>query len=200
MGKKSTDCVLCGTQFEYYRSDKPGLYCSDCVKNEAWRTVPEPPTGPDNPLWNGGKVDLVCPICGTEFDRFPSEVNDGVNLCSNACRAAWLSDAFRGEGHPNWKGGGNEEYGTGWGEVRGQALERDGYRCVVCSETMETMGRKPDVHHIESVRTFIESEKHSVEDAHRLDNVISLCISCHRKAEFGKIPKSVLWELIADPS
>lgn len=197
MGEKSTDCVLCGTTFTYYPCDKPGLYCAECVENEAWRTVPEPSTGSANPLWNGGKVSLVCPICGTEFERLPSAVNDGANLCSEECRATWLSDAFRGEGHPNWKGGGNEEYGKGWATVRAQALERDDYRCIVCETTMEETGRKPDVHHIEPVRSFVESRDHTIEDAHTLENVVSLCIPCHRKAEFGKIPAKRLKELIS---
>lgn len=196
MSKESTECVLCGAQFEYYPSDKRGLYCADCVRNEAWRTVPEPPTGPDNPLWNGGRVELVCPICGSEFERFPSAVNDGANLCSDECRAEWLSDAFRGEGHPNWRGGGNEPYGKGWAKVRQRALRRDGYRCVVCSKSMESMGRKPDVHHIEPVRTFAESEDRNTEEAHRLENVVSLCIACHRTAEFGKISNRELRDLL----
>jgi hypothetical protein len=32
------------------------------------------------------------------------------------------------------------------------------------------------------------------EDAHALDNVVSLCVACHRKADFGKIPATELCE------
>lgn len=32
--------------------------------------------------------------------------------------------------------------------------------------------------------------------AHELDNVVSLCVDCHRKADFGKIPVEILRELV----
>ncbi len=35
-GKKSTECEICGAEFEYYPSEKKGLYCSDCVEDESW--------------------------------------------------------------------------------------------------------------------------------------------------------------------
>ncbi|MFD1586271.1 HNH endonuclease [Halorientalis brevis] len=119
-----------------------------------------------------------------------------VIVCSEECRKQWLSEAFTGEGHPNWKGGGSPSYGKGWNEIRSQALERDGYQCRVCGVTPDELDRNPDVHHIIPVRVYAESENHSTEDAHRLDNVISLCISCHRKADHGKIPRGRLRALI----
>ena len=45
------------------------------------------------------------------------------------------------------------------------------------------------------LRRFIESSEHEKEDAHTLDNVISLCVDCHRKADFGKIPAERLREM-----
>ncbi|WP_204960087.1 HNH endonuclease [Salinigranum salinum] len=58
---------------------------------------------------------------------------------------------------------------------------------MICGATREELGRNPDVHHIIPVRRYIESERFSREDAHFLENLVSLCSSCHRKAEFGKI-------------
>ncbi|WP_236044816.1 HNH endonuclease [Haloarcula nitratireducens] len=60
------------------------------------------------------------------------------------------------------------------------------------------MGRNPDVHHITPVKWFIGSDNHTREDAHYLENVVSLCISCHRKAEFGKIESDFLKSQITD--
>jgi 5-methylcytosine-specific restriction endonuclease McrA len=119
-----------------------------------------------------------------------------VTVCSEECRGTWLSEAFSGDGHPNWRGGGNEPYGKGWATVRRQALERDGYECRICGTTREELGRNPDVHHIVPVRLFIESDDREKTDAHRLDNVISLCIACHRKADHGQIARKTLRELI----
>ncbi|WP_458188795.1 hypothetical protein [Haladaptatus sp. NG-WS-4] len=60
----------------------------------------------------------------------------------------------------------------------------------------EKLGRNPDVHHIVPVRWFIKSDDHTLTDAHFLDNVISLCSSCHRKAEYGTISRDELLTLI----
>lgn len=194
-GKERTDCRICGATFEYYPSNKKGLYCSDCVENESWRSIPAT-SGSENPRWNGGKVEVECAVCGTAIERYPSNFTGDVAVCSEECRREWLSKAFTGSGHPNWKGGGNESYGTGWQKVRKQALERDGYACVRCSKTKQELGRNPDVHHIVPVRSFAESEDHKRTDAHYLGNVASLCIACHRKADFGKVSKETLRSLI----
>ncbi|WP_306438828.1 HNH endonuclease [Natronococcus pandeyae] len=47
------------------------------------------------------------------------------------------------------------------------------------------MGREPDVHHITPVREFENPQR-----AHTVDNLISLCRSCHRLAEIGSIDVS----------
>lgn len=192
-GKAVTACKLCDTEFEYYPSQKDGLYCPDCVETEQWRVVPDV-SGERNPQWSGGKRSLECVVCEKSVERYPSNVSE-VTVCGDACRRRWLSDSFTGAGHPNWAGGGNGAYGTGWSAVRRQALERDDYQCVVCDASPEALGRNPDVHHLVPVRSFIESKEHTREDAHFLDNVVSLCISCHRKADFGKISRGTLRSL-----
>lgn len=194
--KKRTSCNLCDTEFEYYPSAKSGYFCPDCVDQEDWRTLPTI-DGDRNPRWNGGKTTFHCDVCADPVERYQSEVNDVV-LCSDSCKRTWLSDEFTGDGHPNWKGGGNEAYGPGWAAVRAAALERDGYRCVICSRSSDQIGRNPDVHHIIPVRAFIESDRHQKADAHTLANVISLCIGCHRRADFGRISRKRLRFLIGE--
>lgn len=192
--KKETSCELCGDSFEYYPSAKEGLYCSSCVENESWRDPPEL-EGSDHPRWNGGKVTVDCDVCGDSVERYPSDV-DEVVCCSEDCRGRWLSEAFTGEGHPNWAGGGNEAYGQGWAAVREAALERDDHECVHCGAARDELGRNPDVHHIVPVRAFVASEEYEKTDAHFLENVVSLCLACHRKAEFGRISAATLLEAI----
>jgi len=190
-GKETTECDICGTVFEYYPSDKEGLYCTDCVETEQWRPEQDI-SGSNNPRWNGGKLELGCDVCGERFERYPSNVSGEATLCSNDCRQEWLSEEFTGEGHPNWKGGGNGAYGKGWNEVRQKALERDDYECQICGKSKVEIGRNPDVHHIVPVRVFATADGYEKADAHFLENVVSLCIDCHRKADFGVIPKPAL--------
>lgn len=182
--KETTECEQCGDAFDYYPSEKAGRLCSDCVDATEWQ---EPPAlaGAANPNYDGGKLRLVCDVCERRFERYPSNVGDGATLCSNECRAAWLSDEYAGSGHPNWNGGPTGSYGPGWRQVRERALERDGYACVLCGADSDDLGRSPDVHHIVPVRRFLENPVTTVADAHTLDNVVCLCPGCHRRAEHG---------------
>lgn len=62
--------------------------------------------------------------------------------------------------------------------MKRQALERDNYECQDCGKTREEIGRNPDVHHMKPVRSFDEES-----DAHYLENVISVCVQCHKDRE-----------------
>lgn len=190
-GKQSAHCELCGAAFEYWPSEKPGLYCPRCVEEREWRHVRDI-RGEKNPRWNGGKVTVECDTCDSEMARHPNQLRSEHVFCSDDCQYEWLSETFTGEGHPNWKGGSTPNYGRGWHRVRRLALERDGHACVVCGVTKAELGRNPDVHHIVPVRAFVETPVATESDAHYLENVVCLCPTCHRKAEFGHIERAEL--------
>ena len=197
-GTETAECEICGTAFEYYPSDKEGRYCGSCVESERWRHRPNV-EGVNNPRWSGGPRQLECHTCGVEFLRPRKFPETDRAFCTSDCQYAWLSEAFTGDGHPNWTGGGDANYGRGWSRVRERALERDDYRCIVCGKTKEDLGRNPDVHHIVPVRAFVETPVTTERDAHHLENVVSLCIACHRMAEFGRISRGRLRRLIDEP-
>lgn len=75
----------------------------------------------------------------------------------------------------NWSNDPNN-YGPDWGRIRDRARARDGYRCQVCGTVEST--RQHDVHHKTPFRSFT-----STAEANRLDNLTTLCNSCHRKVE-----------------
>jgi DEAD/DEAH box helicase domain-containing protein len=68
------------------------------------------------------------------------------------------------------------DYGPGWTQIRDRVRARDRYTCQVCG-AVET-NREHDVHHKVPFRAFT-----SFIDANRLDNLTTLCPSCHRKVE-----------------
>lgn len=197
-GRTETTCESCGVCFEYYPSEKEGRFCHTCVREEDWR---DPPTlsGGENPRWRGGPTERHCAVCGSTVRRHPSGFAGSVAVCSEPCRRRWLSESFTGERHPNWKGGEIGPYGPGWNRTRAAALDRDGHQCVRCGVTRTTIGRNPDVHHIVPVRDFVEAPLMSRADAHRLVNVVTLCPSCHRRADAGKIREQELVSLLERP-
>ena len=70
----------------------------------------------------------------------------------------------------------SNNYGTEWNRIREKVRARDAYRCQVCG-AME-ISRQHDVHHKIPFRAFT-----SAEEANRLENLITVCKTCHRKVE-----------------
>ena len=84
-----------------------------------------------------------------------------------------------GEEHPCWNGGSTSpDYGKNWRQVRRRARKRDAHTCQICGHEWSEGERKLDVHHITPVRLF-----DSPEDADKLDNLVTLCRTCHNKWE-----------------
>jgi DEAD/DEAH box helicase domain-containing protein len=85
------------------------------------------------------------------------------------------------------------DYGPNWAAQRDAARARDGYRCRQCG-VPEREGRQHDVHHLTPFRTFDyrpgANERYVA--ANRLENLITLCPSCHRRAERGRGPRGAL--------
>lgn len=175
-GTTSGTCRECGDGFEYYPSDKDGVYCSSCIA-EADGLLPE------NPAERLPRTSTSCPACGAVQLVLPSLLERRTRgvFCDLDCYGEWLSENVVGENHHHWKAG-ESPYAHGWSNVRRAARVRDEYQCRVCGKTKSEMGRNPDVHHVTPIREFDDPR-----DAHRLENVLCLCRSCHRKAEAGSI-------------
>jgi len=94
---------------------------------------------------------------------------------------AWQKPEVRskhmGENHPLWQGGSSKEpYSSSWTTYLKESIrKRDGYKCQVCSVPQEKLSRKLDVHHIDYNKKNCSP-----------DNLISLCISCHRNTNKEK--------------
>jgi DEAD/DEAH box helicase domain-containing protein len=101
----------------------------------------------------------------------------------------------------------SNDYGPNWVEQRRAALVRDGHRCQTCGATAANAatpeatggdiggGRSGlHVHHIRPFREFsyVPGENEHYRQANRLENLITLCPSCHRRAEAGRQTRSGL--------
>jgi hypothetical protein len=82
-----------------------------------------------------------------------------------------------GENNVNWNGGTSfEPYTPKFNkELKEEVRKRDGYRCKECGYSQEELGYKLPVHHIDY------DKKNSV-----LDNLITLCRSCHAQTLYKR--------------
>lgn len=74
-----------------------------------------------------------------------------------------------------WRNDPNQ-YGSNWEEQKRRTRERDNYTCQICGALED--GRAHDVHHKIPFRTFV-----SYLEANQLRNLLTLCPTCHRRAE-----------------
>lgn len=183
---EESNCKECSKNFSYYPSEKKGIYCEQCVKDTPWDWQFNDPGGSKSPNWD--RITVECSHCKKQKEVKPSIKKVRNNFfCDVKCMSKYRKEHWQGENHPLWKGGEIESYGYGWCSIRKQARKRDSYCCQICGKTKDDIGYGPEVHHIKPVREF-----KNIEDAHTMDNVISLCPTCHSNAEHGNISREKL--------
>ena len=152
------------------------------------------------PLYrSAGEVNVLSEVTGyRQIRRYTHETlgHGTVNLPPQSFQttAYWISmpetllDALRQAGiwHRD-----PLDYGPAklWQQQRNAARTRDGHRCRRCNAP-EKSSRGHDVHHIRPLRLFLEegarqgmSRADVYQQAHALNNLITLCPVCHRRAE-----------------
>ena len=104
------------------------------------------------------------------LDLPPSELQTtGYWLTLSEETIARLRDLGAWSNDPN-------DYGPGWDKIRERVRGRDKFTCQVCGAVES--GRQHDVHHKVPFRSFA-----SREEANRVENLTTLCPSCHHKVE-----------------
>ena len=162
-GMETAVCELSGGEFEYYPSEKKGVYVPECVaESDEFLGLP---------YFEAVDVERVtrkCKKCGVTMVVLQTDVNRGHGrFCSHECLCLWMSRD------------GATTYNRGWFAVKRRALERDDHTCQNCGKTKGELGQEPDVHHKRPVRLFDEPE-----DAHSIDSVVCLCRRCHTHIEW----------------
>jgi DEAD/DEAH box helicase domain-containing protein len=69
------------------------------------------------------------------------------------------------------------DYGPGWEKLRQLVRRRDQFVCQVCGKP-EQDGKAHHVHHKKPFRSFL-----SAVEANRMENLVTLCSTCHQRAE-----------------
>lgn len=196
-GNGSPPKFCCRSCYDNYRTEQRG-FCANCgnrlkptdtkfCSHECRVAFKKPQPRP-------------CVNCGNIFSpiKFHGGIgryiaHDSGKTCSRRCQLEWIrrnperkrkiSVAFKGPKHPNWQGGKtavniSDHRGSDWLSIAAAIRKRDKYKCKRCGKTEEENRRKLDVHHIEPYHNF-----KTAKEANRKSNLISLCWSCHRKAE-----------------
>jgi DEAD/DEAH box helicase domain-containing protein len=86
-----------------------------------------------------------------------------------------------------------QDYGPDWKQASQAARQRDEFRCRQCGAE-ERPGQAHDVHHIRPFREFgyLPGENRNDQIANALDNLITLCKTCHARAENQRGTRSAL--------
>ena len=123
-------------------------------------------------LWQRQKygwINGICLNCKKPFDMRRCALR---KFCSDRCSHLY----FVGEHHPLWTGI-SVTYGENWKKQRCLTRERDKNICRICLKSKEQNDNlNMDVHHIIPFKLF-----KNYKEANRIENLISLCLSCHRK-------------------
>ena len=126
-----------------------------------------------------------CPACGEEFTTTASK---DYRHCSRDCFLDMHSERMSDEGNPAYVDGSTKEKrcyrGSNWVRIRRRVYERDGYTCQRCGVKCisrsdyngENGGEIIQAHHISGYEDESDNE---------LDNLITLCASCHSEVEGG---------------
>jgi len=122
----------------------------------------------------------ACTKCGELFWVKPYQEKQH-NYCSRKCMDSDNSYILRKEQHYRWRDDVTSRpyyRGKNWITIKKQVRERDNHICKICGITELQLGKKLDVHHIKPYRLFNNDE-----EANALENLISLCPSCHHRVD-----------------
>ncbi len=126
---------------------------------------------------NKGKYRL-CKVCNKPIWCQPRKTHE---YCSKQCKnlAVTIYSWKRNSTMPYT--GKKKYYGPNWLMQRRRARKRDQYKCQICGIHEKEYGQELSVHHN---KPFVYFEFY--EEANRLQNLISLCESCHRQVHKGE--------------
>lgn len=172
-GRVVIECEVCGDEFDvkHSRRDTRRFCGSDC--HDEWKK--EAYSGEGNHNYKQ-PISTTCEWCENTY-TVPPHKEDSTRFCSQECMIEWRSRAYAGENHPRWKGRDSYYRGPNWRRQREKARERDNNECQNC-------GREEGLH-VHHIVPFVSFDDYR--EANKLQNLITLCASCHHRLEWGSI-------------
>jgi len=163
-----------------------GHTCGECDRTfptkRGWRVHKKQEHGIDT------RPTVECATCGEKRRVNPNYLEKRErSFCSDECFGKWRREHKSGKDNPAWRGGGPLYYGPNWDQQRREAIERDEYRCQSCGRRESDLDHTLHVHHITPLRDF-----DSYEEANKLNNLVTYCISCHNRWEGLPIKPEVI--------
>lgn len=148
-------CAWCSVSFEKYPSLVRGQKKHFCT--EQCRKAEEA----------SRTVTFACSLCGKQRTAPRSNIKTtGPLFCSRECSNRYHT----ADRHAKWVGGVRVYRGANWKEQRAKALKRDKNTCQACGVKDRVLA----VHHKTPYRISHDNS---------LKNLITLCDSCHMKAD-----------------
>ena len=136
-----------------------------------------------------GEIQVTTQVVGFKKLRWFTYENLGEELLDMPpselqTTGYWLSLSEEAVSHLRDEGiwtGDSNDYGPGWQMIRLAVRKRDQFKCQVCGAVEST--REHDVHHKIPFRAFVRDGSADPEQANRLENLTTVCRTCHQKVE-----------------
>lgn len=182
-------CPVCGKRFSKRKyNDSQSTYCSQKCAYKG-RTLGYTKRNIESGYnTEPTKITLNCNNCKNDF--IVEKIEKGRKYCSRECFLESHKKQMLGENNPSWIDGRSYEKecyrGANWDEQRFKCYKRDNYVCQACEIKCISRRNLNDkngskiiqCHHIES----FDNGKNN-----NLNNLITLCASCHKKMHEGVI-------------
>lgn len=190
--EEESSCERCGNSFSYNPTYSDGKYCSPACFHESGHSeeskdaISEANSGREV-TWKEKISESHKGKTHTEEAKEkmrgprPSLRGENNPMSREEVRQKMVENLpdRSGGNHPNWEGGHESYYGPSWTfELKEKVRERDNRTCQDCGVEEAELPQRLDIHHKIPFRLF-GVEKH--EKANEIENLISLCRSCHGK-------------------
>lgn len=192
--KEKSDCPVCGKTFipkTLSNKTAQARYCSqDCAyKGRTLGFTKRVLTKPyDIKVSRKNKIFVNCHQCQKQIETIPA-LKDKRKFCSKECCNLNKVTSSKGSNNPSWIDGRSYNKrcyrGNDWESQRLLAYKRDNFTCQICQEKCVAKNRKNknQDHHLIIQCHHIVSW-HLTQD-NSLENLITLCASCHKKLHEG---------------